>query len=481
MKFGDLATGTITRFDRKGRGVFDVPLQNGKTRPFLVPFTTIGDEVEASFIKRQEGCFVGKLTKIITPGPSRLENHAPRTTLAHRSPKGEGGHHAPIQNPGTLWTHIAYDDQLAFKRDMINRAFEDAGHDERVAEVASCPKTNPLALCPLPAARHFYRNRMDYAFGWQGELGLKEYGNWNRYLDLEDCTLLSPDAPKILAIFRDFMKRFPELKPWDVKKHEGDLRYVVIREGKNTGDRIIALVVKDLHRINDRMRNELTGQLANYSTSIVLAENPSITDLSYGRTIVPLKGKDTIEETINGTTYTIQLNSFFQTNSVMAAKLQDVVAGFVSIDIRNSTFDILDLYCGLGFFAIDLARRFPSVKATGYEIYEQMIELAKVNAEQNNVADRCTFESGKAEALDWKDIDADIVIVDPPRAGLSPKVIRALLEKEPRTIIYVSCNYHRLVNELNEFKKKYQVKDLKALDLFPHTPHVEVVARLELA
>lgn len=461
MKFEDLATGTITRFDNKGRGVFDFPLQNGKTRPFLVPFSTIGDEVEVSFIKRQEGCFVGRLERIITPGPSR-----------------ESG---AKQHPGTLWNHISYNDQVGFKRDMINRALEASGHEERINDVAPAPE------------QKYYRNRMDYVFGWQGEIGLKEYGTWNRYLDLSECTLLSPDVPAILRIFRDFMKTFPELKPWDVKKHVGDLRYVVIREGKNTGDRMIALVVKDLNRISDTARAFLIEKLDVLATSILLAENPAISDLSYGRTIMPLKGTETIDEVINGTRYTIKLNSFFQTNSVMAAKLQDAVAEMVAsswqlaagkTEEKSSSqqpaakSQLLDLYCGLGFFAIDLARRFPNIRTTGYEIYEQMIEQARQNAEQNGVAERCSFASGKAEALDWKDIDADTIIVDPPRAGLHPKVLQTLLEKEPRTIIYISCNYHRLVKELMQLKTKYEVNDMTALDLFPNTPHVEVVTML---
>jgi 23S rRNA (uracil-5-)-methyltransferase RumA len=468
MKFGDLATGVITHFDHKGRGVFDVPLQNGKMRPFLVPFTTIGDEVEVSFLKRKQGCFVGQLVRVIKPGPSRISDEK--------------------QHPGTLWNHINYDDQLAFKRDMINRVLEEAGRDERITEVIPCPPTNPHSRTPaIPQSRNYYRNKMDYVFGWQGELGLKEYGTWNRYIDLKDCPLLSHDVPKILQVFRDFMKQFPELKPWDAKKHVGDLRYVVIREGKNTGDRIIALVVKDLSRITDDARNYLKDKLDSFANNIALSENTTITDVSFGDTIITLKGKETIDEIINDTQYTIHLNSFFQTNSMMAAKLQDVVAEMASGiwhlasgQKPNVKCQMLDLYCGLGFFAINLAKRYPTIKTVGYELDEEMIELAKHNAKQNNVADRTEFASGKAEALDWKDIEADTIIVDPPRSGLHPKVIRTLLEKEPQTIVYVSCNYHRLVNELNELKKKYQVKDLKALDLFPNTPHVEVVVKLDL-
>jgi tRNA/tmRNA/rRNA uracil-C5-methylase (TrmA/RlmC/RlmD family) len=98
----------------------------------------------------------------------------------------------------------------------------------------------------------------------------------------------------------------------------------------------------------------------------------------------------------------------------------------------------------------------------------------------NVVADRCSFISGPAEDLSWKDVPADVVILDPPRSGLHPRVLKAVLEKKPGTIVYVSCNFHRLAEELKEFKKAYRVAELAALDLFPHTPHVEVVALLSL-
>jgi tRNA (uracil-5-)-methyltransferase len=480
MKFGDLLHGTITRFNEKGCGVFDAVKGDGGNRPIIVPFTTIGDEVECSFIKRQEGCLVANLVRIITPGPSRIQSPSPLTPR-------------PSQlNPGMLWADITYDDQIKFKEAMINEALEKAGHDERVEKIIPCPPYEgimPDTARPIPL---FYRNRMDYAIGWKGEIGLKEYGSWNRYIDLKDCVLLSPDAPKILDIFRDFMKAHPELKPWDAKKQTGDLRYVVIREGKKTGERLIALIVKDLTHFNEATRKELVDRLDTYANNIVLAENPAVTDLSFGRTIEPLKGKETFDEIVNDTRYTIQLNSFFQTNPVMAGRLQDTVAEMISEDIGRRTLDrgsdphksqttnhILDLYCGLGFFAINLAKRFPDIKASGYEIYEHMIELAKTNAEQNNVADRCEFTSGKAEDLSWKEIDADAIIVDPPRAGLHPRVIETLLEKEPQTLIYISCNYHRFVHELTKLKTKYDVKQIIALDLFPHTPHVEVVTKLK--
>lgn len=450
MKYGDHVTGIINTFDAKGRGVLDVTLGDGRTKPMVVPFTTIGDEVEASHIKREQGRYIGKLERIIKGGPERI----------------------PLPDPefenfsGAMWLHINYEAQLRFKCDMINQAFTEAGHDTQVDSV-------------MPAVRTMsYRNRMDYVIGYQGEIGLKAYGAWNKYIDVKKDILLSEDAPAILDVFRKFLKRY-KLDPWDAKKHTGDLRYVVIREGKNTGDRLIALVVKDLLRITDDMKKYLLRELDHFANNIVLSENQTITDLSFGKTIVPLKGNEYIDEQINGTLYQIHLNSFFQTNSDMAAKLQDTVWNMIDPDLNAiHTPILLDLYCGLGFFGINFAQRKSNIQIRGYEIDEQAIDLAKKNAEDNNVSDRCEFYSGKAEDLSWKNINAHAAIVDPPRAGLHPKVIETLIGMDTPTLIYVSCNFHRLVEELNELKKVYAVSEVQALDLFPHTPHVEVVLKL---
>ena len=460
MKFNDIVRGTISRFDQKGRGVFGacpersrgVVRQNAPTRPMSVPFTTIGDDIEARFMKRDRGSFIGDLARMVTPGPDRV---AVPTAFN--------------KFPGAPWFHINYDAQLRFKRDMINTAFADAGHIERVGSVI--PHHGPRTTDHGPS---FYRNRMDYVFGWDGTLGLKEYGSWARYRDVHDDMLLSPDVPRILDVFREFMK-MSDLKPWDNRDYVGDLRYVVIREGKKTGDRLIALIVKDASRVTDDAKQFLRERLDRLATSIVIGENPLQTDLSFAKTIVPIKGDGTLTETVNGITYRIHLNSFFQTNSLTAATLQDIVAQFVP---SSRPSRVLDLYCGLGFFGIQLSKQFPDIHVSGFEIDAQAIELAKENARTNGVADRCDFISGPAEDLSWKDIAADVVILDPPRAGLHPRVVKTLLDKKPPAIVYVSCNYRRLVEELKQFKTVYRVEDVKAVDMFPHTPHVEVVAKL---
>ncbi len=446
MKFGELLQGTVTRVDDKGRGVFEYTLQDGGIRQVAVPFTAIGDTVEARFAKREGGMWFAKLENIVSASADRVDAPCPHA--------GKCG--------GCLWQHMAYDAQRKLKQHLINHAFEKAGHEERVDLVEPSPDT------------FYYRNRMDYAFGWKGELGLKEHGSWNRYLDLSTCMLLDEETPNILQFFHRFRETF-KLAPWDAKTHEGLLRYVVIRLGKETGERMIILVVKDAKQITEPMRTYLKQGLQEKATTLLVGENALISDLSYAQTFETLIGNQNLTEEVNGIRYEIHPNSFFQTNTRMAAKLQTTVLDWIQ---PKPGMTVLDLYCGLGFFGIACAKRGAAV--FGHELDAQAIELAKENATQNGVGELCTFTAGPAEDQTWKDIPCDVLILDPPRAGLHPKSLEAVMEKLPKTIVYISCNFHRLVEDLKTLKTVYNVEHLKALDLFPQTPHVETVVRLTL-
>ncbi len=448
MKFGHRLSGKVDRTDDRGRGMFDV---DGLR--VAVPFTAIGDEVTATYIQREHGVKIAKLETVTAAGPDRVAAPCP---------------HAGICG-GCLWQHLSYDAQLKMKLGMINAAFEQAGHEERVAAIE-------------PAIEQFHhRNRMDYVVGWNGEIGLKEYGSWSRYVDLKTCLLLDDGVGEILQRVRDWMRE-SDLQPWDAKFHAGDVRYVVIREGKNTKQRLIVVVVKDFSRVTQEMKQRLSSAVSRLSSSLLLGEQSTITDLSLAQKFETLIGNPWLEEIVNGVTYRIHPNSFFQTNTKMAGVLQKTVSDFIATPDARLPTHVLDLYCGLGFFGIYLARvgaihELP-LRIHGVEIDSDAVELAKHNATVNGVADRCDFTAAKSEDLSWKEIPADVVIIDPPRSGLHPKVLKTLIEKRPETIVYVSCNYKRLVEELKQFKEHYEIEHLAAIDLFPHTPHVEVVARL---
>ncbi len=517
MRFGHRVTGIIQGYDDKGRGYFDLTGTDGSqlgSGRAVIPFSAQGDELSATFLSRDRGNKICKVEEVTKPGPDRIAPPCP---------------HAGVCG-GCLWQHLRYDAQLAIKQEMINRALESSGHEERVAEVMACTSMPPTVV-PAEAGiqvsgaaesttstpslleddkkefKAYFRNRMDYAVGWNSEIGLKEYGSWNRYVDVKTCYLLNPRAAEVLQHVREWMVE-SDLQPWDAKYFTGDIRYVVMREGKNTDQHLIVIVVKDATRISSTHRSSLVTRLSPFCTSLLVGEQGLTTDISLAQKFEPLIGDPWLEEVANGITYRIHPNSFFQTNTRMAEELQKCVKDFIAPeepsiipaqagiqateangsptsapsllgDDKKQT--ILDLYCGLGFFGIHLAKNIPDLEVRGFEIDEPAIELAKLNAEKNGVADRCEFFAGKAEDLSWKDIPADTVILDPPRSGLHPKVLKTILEMKPKTLIYVSCNYHRLVEELKQLKTIYRIEDIKAFDLFPHTPHVEVVTKLTVS
>ena len=212
----------------------------------------------------------------------------------------------------------------------------------------------------------------------------------------------------------------------------------------------------------------------------MIGEQPKITDLSYAESFYSIFGETQITEEVNGTTYQIHPNSFFQTNTKMAQKLQDAVLDILT---KKGTKNLLDLYCGLGFFGVAAAKKIKSIEhVDGYELDEEAIKLASQNAIINQVQDKCNFFAGEAEKVEWQESLADTVILDPPRSGLHPRVIKTLLNDEstinPQNIIYISCNYKRLEHELPAFMEKYEVTSIQPLDLFPQTRHVEVVVAL---
>ena len=361
---------------------------------------------------------------------------------------------------GCRWQHVDYAHQLELKRRSIAEAFT------RASIAVELP---PVLPCPEP---FYYRNRMDYVFGRNGELGLKPVGKWWETLDLSTCFLLSPQAPEILKRVRDWTRK-SGLPFWNVKTHEGFFRYLVIREGKSTGERLIMLIVSDQYELTADQRSELLDLLSPFTTSILIGVNEKITDLSIPQRIEVLKGEAYLHEEVNGIRYRIQPASFFQTNTTMAAKLQDAVLEAAG-DLEEKT--LLDLYCGAGFLTLALSKK--AKRVLGIELDSAAIDAANLNASLNGI-NGVEFIASKVESVDWKGEKPDVVVLDPPRAGLHPDVITALLQVRPERLIYVSCKYSKLIEELPKFLEYYALERIQALDLFPQTPHVEVVVSLK--
>jgi 23S rRNA (uracil-5-)-methyltransferase RumA len=348
---------------------------------------------------------------------------------------------------------VDYPAQLEGKRELVNRALRDITlHIEAVE--------------PSPEIFYF-RNRMDYVVGPGGILGLKEPGRWDRILDLNVCFLLSEDAVEIMKRFREFM-RDTKLPAWDNRSHQGFFRYLVIREGKFTGERMITVVTAE----GTLPAEDLVARFSPLATTIYWGVNPKITDLSISERLTLLHGKPHLEEKLGDFRFKIHPNVFFQTNSAGAAKLIDIVREFAA---AGRTETLFDLYCGVGTFAISLSGLAKEVH--GVELDAVAIALAEENAAANGVGN-VSFRAEPAEKSELLAQTFDLVIVDPPRSGLHPKVLETLLQSLPARIIYVSCNPTALARDLIALQRSYAVQGIRAIDLFPHTPHVETIAHL---
>jgi len=447
MKIGDQIEGSIGSIGKDGAGLIARPV--GK--PVAVYNTIPGEAVKASVYKRTKEAMRARLDEVLSPSPDRITPTCPYAGVCG----------------GCKWQHISSERQLALKLDLVRAVFASAG--------IPCPMESIVA-CPQP---FYYRNRMDFVFGRNGELGLKLPDRWWATLDLETCHLLSPDSADIVNRVRVWAKE-TGLPFWDSKKHEGFFRYLVIREGKNTNERMVMLVTSSAHDLPAPGFLKAVGSSAN---SVIHGINDRLTDLSIADTIRPLKGEAWIHEEINGVRYKISPNAFFQTNSLMAAKLQDAVLACIPPNTRNQPQTILDLYCGSGFFSLALAKQHPAVRTVGIELDADAIACAKENAQANAVTPE--YFVSAVEKFDWTTYAPDTVIVDPPRAGMHPDAIETLLREKPKTIVYVSCSFERFVKEWGGFQghtglhAAYRIAKATALDLFPHTPHVECVFQLE--
>lgn len=435
MKFGQRLTMRVEHFDERGRGI-----GKSEAKKTAAYFVVPGETIEGAFGGRKQGVTRMDDVTVVEASPDRVKPECPHA--------GSCG--------GCAWQHVAYDRQLKEKREAVEKALSPVG--VTVGGIS-------------PAVERFHhRNRMDYVFGPGGELGLKQPGRWDAHLDLSTCLLLSTDGFEVVKRVRDWAHAHA-IQPWDNKAHAGFLRYLVIREGKETGERLAMLVTADGPLPHEP---ELIEALSPLCTSIVHGINPTITDLSIAQTLRPLKGEALLHEKVGGVTYRIHPNAFFQTNTKMAGVLLEHVRSLVKAGPHAR---LLDLYCGGGFFSLALAKDVES--SLGVELDPQAIAQAEASAQENGI-DNARYRAEAAESLSWESEKPDVVIVDPPRSGLHPKVRKTLLAKRPPRIVYVSCGYKALATDLAELLTAYTAEPAQCVDLFPHTPHIETVVHLKL-
>ena len=373
---------------------------------------------------------------------------------------------------GCRLQHLAYAAQLAFKEKQVRDCLE------RLGDVAGF-ELRPIL--PAPDA-YGYRNKMEFTVARaRGELviGLHEADRYDAVLDIERCLLQSETMNTLLDEMRR-QARDRLLPVWDGVTEQGLLRFVSLREGRRTGDAMVNIVAAspDLERLGP-VADALRARTA-ATVSVVLNVNASSASVAVGSEEHVLLGRDHITESLGGLRFQVSANSFFQTNTVQAERLFALVEA--ACELREDE-TIIDLYSGTGAISLLLARGCRRVY--GIEIAPAAVADAVRNARANGI-ENCTFLTGEVRhvlpALIAEGVTAHTVVADPPRAGFHPKALSALAALGPARIVYVSCNPSTLARDVADLVRRgYRLEWVQPVDMFPQTPHIEVVARLRRA
>ena len=350
---------------------------------------------------------------------------------------------------GCSLQNIAYSSQLSLKDDYLKSLF----HQD-------------IYVKPSPV-ESAYRNRMDFVYAF-GTLGLRKRGDFRTVVDLSTCYLIPEQFRDLFSLVKSSIKDIPS---YDFLKHEGFLRYVTFRFAPSTGEVMLIFTSTSPSSDQEQKLTSVLEELSKRVTSIFWLVSDSITDLSVP-VVPPYKifGKETIVERLGGVKLHISPWSFFQANSSVSKIVFDEIKNNVS----GST---VDLCCGVGAITLFVSDKASSL--LGIEEVSESIKLAKLNAEENDV--KALFvEASMKNLLDFVPFEIDTLIVDPPRAGLEKKVVRRILDAEPRKIIYMSCNpkTQKMDIDLLTEKNDYVVEVIKAWDMFPQTYHLETLAVL---
>jgi len=335
-----------------------------------------------------------------------------------------------------------------------------------------------------------YRNKMEFTFSpnrWVLEtepqgvdrsfaLGLHMTGRYDKILDIHNCQIQPDIGNKILSVARNVCLENPELKPYDPKTHIGFLRFLMLRFGVNTKQIMVNIVTAydDLNKLSPLI-DTLLKEVPEIS-SMVNNVNTRKADVAYGEFETLVYGNPFIEEKIGGLTFEISANSFFQTNTFQGEKLYGEVKKAAELSGEEIVYD---LYCGTGTIGLFLAHKAKQVY--GFEVIRSALENAEKNAKINNIMNTDFLKANldtffKSGQLPKKIPKPDIVIVDPPRAGMHPDMVQYLPKLNAKKIIYVSCNPTTQARDAKILHEKgYEIKTGVLVDMFPHTPHIETV------
>ncbi len=438
-----------------------------------------GDRVNALIFRKKKAYAEARFQELLAPSPDRIEAPCPYFGICG----------------GCQWQHVRYERQLEYKRGHVEEALSHIGSLSGIEVHA-----------PIASEKRFaYRNKMEFSFSdrpWLphppspistptlslprgGEVGGKQQhgnvtlalglhvpGTFDKIIDVEACLLQQERGNEILREVKHFAGK-SGLPPYGLKSHEGFWRFLTLRHSAYLDEWMVNLVTSEMRtEVVLPLAQRLTARFPNVKTVVnnITARKASI---AVGEKEVILSGAGTIQDRIGPSSFQISANSFFQTNSLGADRLYGKVVEYAELRGRET---VLDLYSGTGTIPIFLASS--SRRVIGMEIAESAVLDARRNCQENGI-ENCEFILGDIrENLSLLKIQPEVIIIDPPRAGMHQDVLSRVLEIEAERIVYVSCNPATLARDLGLMQKQYHVSEIQPVDMFPHTYHVECVAKL---
>ncbi|MFB0498043.1 23S rRNA (uracil1939-C5)-methyltransferase [Mucilaginibacter sp. OAE612] len=384
---------------------------------------------------------------------------------------------------GCKWQHMTYEAQLKFKQKSVVDA---------LSRLAKINVEGIMPIVPSPADR-YYRNKLEFTFSnkrwlYDGEnkedgtlnmnaLGFHIPGRFDKILDVNHCYLQAEPSNSLRNEIRDFTVQ-QGYTYYDLRNHSGMLRNLVVRTS-STGEIMVIVVFAYAEQSEiDNLMSHIDARFPEI-TSLLYIVNQKKNDTIFDQDVVAFKGPEYIHEEMNGIKFRIGPKSFYQTNSVQALRLYEITRDFA--DFKGDEL-VYDLYTGAGTIANFVAGHVREV--VGVEYVPTAIEDAKVNSAINNITNT-KFYAGDMKDVLVADFVAehgkpDVIITDPPRAGMHPDVVARLMEIEAPKIVYVSCNAATQARDLLVLKEKYDTVKIQPVDMFPHTQHVENVVLLVL-
>ena len=434
----------------------------------FVPFVAPGDVVDIQLTRKKNSYAEGKAVHFHSYSPHRVEPFCQHFGVCG----------------GCKWQHIPYEDQLKYKQKQV------------LDNLTRIGKVQPEEVLPIlgSAKTTFYRNKLEFTFSnkkclteeevksgvtpdtWNG-VGFHIPTLFDKVLDIQKCWLQDDISNRIRNCIKAYCLSHEGYPFFDLRNQEGFIRTLMIRTA-STGDLMVVVVF--FHEDQER-REALLSHVAEQFpeiTSLLYVINGKCNDTITDQEVIVFKGKDHIIEEMEGLHFKVGPKSFYQTNSEQAYNLYKVARSFAGLTGNELVYD---LYTGTGTIANFVARQ--SKQVIGIEYVPEAIEDAKVNASLNGLENTLFYAGDMKDILTADFIQQhgrpDVIITDPPRAGMHDDVIKTILAAEPKRVVYVSCNPATQARDLSLLDVKYALKKVQPVDMFPHTHHVENVVLLE--